>query len=129
MGWAKQIRVKGNDLIATVANFTVDSIYQGFKDFILPHFSVEEFIVCGGGAQNPFLVNKLRERIYPIPLVSTDEYGIPAKALEAIAFAILANEAVSVVPANLCNVTGASKTVILGKIVPGDREGRWRVDG
>ena len=129
MGWAKQIRVKGNDLIATVANFTVDSIYQGFKDFILPHFSVEEFIVCGGGAQNPFLVNKLRERIYPIPLVSTDEYGIPAKALEAIAFAILANEAVSGVPANLGNVTGASKKVILGKIVPGDREGRWRVDG
>lgn len=123
--WAKKIPVEGNALIATVANFTVDSIYQGFKDFIFPYFSVDEFIICGGGAQNPFLVNRLRERIYPIPLVSTDDYRIPAKALEAISFAILANEAVSGVSANICKVTGASKKVILGKIVPGNRKGRW----
>lgn len=125
MDWAKEIGVEGDDLIATVANFTVESIYQAFKDFILPYFSVKEFIICGGGAQNPFLVNKLRERIYPVPLVSTDEYGIPAKALEAIAFAILANETMWGMPGNLSNVTGARKRVVLGKIVPGNRKGRW----
>jgi anhydro-N-acetylmuramic acid kinase len=122
---AQQIPVEGDDLIATVASFTVDSIIQSFKDFIAPHFSVDEFIICGGGAQNLFLVNRLQGKISPIRLVPTDDYGIPAKALEAISFAILANEAVSGVSGNLPNVTGACKKVILGKIVPGNRRGRW----
>jgi len=122
--WARETQVEGNDLVATVANFTVDSIYQNMENFLFPLFSIDEYIICGGGAHNPFLVSKLRERFYPTPLTTCDTYGIPPKALEAVAFAILAHETLSGRPSNLSQVTGARRRVILGKIITGNRECR-----
>jgi anhydro-N-acetylmuramic acid kinase len=48
----------------------------------------------------------------------SDEYGVPVKGKEAIAFAILANETIRLAPSNLPSATGASGYRILGKITP-----------
>ena len=54
-------------------------------------------------------------------MVSMDQAGVKSKALEAMAFAVLAYETVRGVPANLPWVTGAKSRVVLGTVTPGRR--------
>jgi anhydro-N-acetylmuramic acid kinase len=82
---------------------------------------VDDVLLCGGGARNPVLRRMLQEAWGQEPAVKTlERVGWDSRALEAIAFAVLAYQAVRNVPANLPQVTGASKPVILGTIVPGN---------
>ena len=53
-----------------------------------------------------------------LPVRSSADLGIDPDAKEAIAFAVLASETISGRPGNLPRVTGASRGVVLGKIVP-----------
>ena len=73
-------------------------------------------MVSGGGARNPQLMARLRARFAPIPVRTSDAYGLPVDAKEAIAFAILASERLDQRPANVPSVTGARRHVLLGKI-------------
>ncbi len=107
------------DLMATALMLTVESIALAYERFIFPVHDVREVILSGGGCRNAFLVEKLRERLGGIKLTTTDDYGIPADAKEAVAFAILANECISGNSGNLPGVTGATRRVPLGKISPG----------
>jgi anhydro-N-acetylmuramic acid kinase len=107
------------DLMATLLELTVESIAESYERFIFPKWRVNEVICSGGGSRNPILMKKLRERIDHVTISSSDAYGIPVDAKEAIAFAILANELVSGNCTNLPNVTGAKSSVPLGKIVLG----------
>lgn len=68
---------------------------------------------------NPVLMKKLEKEFSGIKVSTTDDYGVPSDAKEAVAFAILANELVSGNPGNLTGVTGATHRVPLGKIVLG----------
>lgn len=110
-------RVKGNDLVATVTQFTARSIAENYRRHVLPYWRPEEIIVCGGGSQNPFMMERLREELPGIPVVPIDERGVPWQAKEALSFAILGNESVCGVPSNVPAVTGASHPVLLGKFV------------
>lgn len=107
------------DLMATALALTVESIVLAYERFIFPLHDVREVILSGGGCRNAFLVEKLRERLGGLKLTTTDDYGIPADAKEAVAFAILANECISGNAGNLPGVTGAGRRVPLGKISPG----------
>ena len=49
---------------------------------------------------------------------TTDQFGMPNGAREAICFAILGNETIMGTPANVPQATGAKHAVILGKITP-----------
>ncbi len=107
------------DLIATATRFTAESIAAACRQFVMPHNVYEEAIVSGGGAHNPTLMEHLREALPEITIKVSDDYGLPAAAKEAIVFALLANESILGVPNNLPSVTGASRPVVLGTIVPG----------
>ncbi|MFQ6673016.1 MAG: anhydro-N-acetylmuramic acid kinase [Candidatus Tectimicrobiota bacterium] len=48
-----------------------------------------------------------------------DVLGIPAEALEAVIFALLAAETIDARPVWLPRATGAARPVLLGTIVPG----------
>jgi len=78
----------------------------------------EEMIVSGGGAKNPTLMAMLRNELAPlgIKLRFSDEFGIPAEAKEAVAFAVLAYETWHRRPSNVQSATGAKRAAILGKI-------------
>ncbi|HEY5095856.1 MAG TPA: anhydro-N-acetylmuramic acid kinase [Candidatus Eremiobacteraceae bacterium] len=87
--------------------------------------STDRVIASGGGASNDALMANLRsalaERFPSPPVVSlSDEFGMPADAKEAMAFAMLARETVLGRPGNAPGATGARRPVILGKIVLGD---------
>ena len=107
------------DLIATATELTAHSIVQAIQRFVEPYMKVHEAIVSGGGAHNGFLMNRLREKLAPIEVKTSADYGIDIDAKEAIAFAILAYESFDRRPANLPSATGARRAVVLGKITRG----------
>jgi anhydro-N-acetylmuramic acid kinase len=105
------------DAIATATAFTAESIADAYRRH-LPG-AVDEIILCGGGARNPVLVERLRVAVAPAALRFTDDFGIDADAKEAVSFAILARETLRGRPSNVPAATGAARPVVLGKIVPG----------
>jgi anhydro-N-acetylmuramic acid kinase len=103
------------DLIATATALTAESIARAYRDFIAPRGPIDEVIVGGGGAHNPTLMGMLRERLDGARLISHEDLGIDSNAKEAIALAIIANDAVAGLNTNIPGATGGRPTV-LGKI-------------
>ena len=107
-----------NDMLATLTAFTAHSIKQSYDRFVSPKTSIDELILSGGGCLNDYLVESIRELFEPVPVRTSDEFGVPADAKEAMGFAVLANETICGNPSNVPAATGASHPVVLGKIVP-----------
>ena len=82
-------------------------------------WAVDEVIVGGGGVRNRGLMGALKWEFWQRRVLSMDQAGVNGKALEAMAFAVLAYETVRGVPANLPSVTGARSPVVLGTVTPG----------
>ena len=76
---------------------------------------VELLIVCGGGAKNGFLTQRIQE-LTQMEVKTSDEFGMDGDALEAMAFAWLASKRVNGEEVDLKSVTGASKNSILGGV-------------
>jgi len=114
---AEKIGLSAEDLIGTVTAFTARSIAAAYRRF-LPA-SVDQVILCGGGARNSTLVTMLAEGLAPAQVLSTDDFGISIDTKEAVSFAVLARETVWGVCNNVPSATGASRAVVLGKIIPG----------
>ncbi len=111
----------GEDLIATVSDFTARAVHENFMRFISPvaagiHEPLAELFVSGGGAQNKFLLHALARYFTGSKVEVAENLGISSDAKEAICFAVLANETIAGNPANMPQVTGASRPTILGKI-------------
>jgi len=102
-----------HDLIATATLLTPVTIYEAIR-----HANPDELIAAGGGTKNPQIMNHLRGLLPKTKVQTTDDYGLPAEAKEAVAFAILAHETWRRRPGNLPSATGASRPVILGQITP-----------
>ncbi len=116
------------DVVATATALTARSIADAVQRFVLPRFGVRgaagrmksgcQMIVSGGGAKNATLMAMLRNEIAPlgIELHFSDEFGLPAEAKEAVAFAVMAHESWHRRPSNVPSATGAKRAAILGKV-------------
>jgi anhydro-N-acetylmuramic acid kinase len=111
------------DVVATATALTARSIVDAVRRFVLPRFAPSQrhghqMIVSGGGAKNSTLMAMLRDEIarLGIELHFSDEFGLPAEAKEAVAFALLAHETWHRRPSNVPSATGAKRAAILGKI-------------
>jgi anhydro-N-acetylmuramic acid kinase len=78
----------------------------------------QRLIVCGGGAKNEAMQERLRELIAPMKLEPSGRHGIDPQLVEATAFAWLARQALEGKPGNLPSVTGARGARVLGAIYP-----------
>ena len=94
---AKFIRRCGHaaprDVVATATALTARSIADSLQRFVLgKRGAYRDFIVSGGGANNPTLMAMLAKELRPLGLTirSSDEFGLPSEAKEAVAFAVLA---------------------------------------
>ncbi|MCZ6603398.1 MAG: anhydro-N-acetylmuramic acid kinase, partial [Planctomycetota bacterium] len=106
------------DILATATMLTAASIHQAYERFVFPRTRIDEVLVSGGGVFNHTLMRALGERFDPIPVRNLGEVSeIAPESKEAVAFAILANEAIHGHAAGLPAVTGASRPVVLGKLV------------
>jgi len=117
--WGKRHRATTEDLVRTATVFTSLSIADALRRFVLPRARVDELIVAGGGARNPLLMAQLAAALPEIEIVPASEFGIPAEAKEAFAFAVLAYEAYHGRANNLPSATGARHPAVMGKLVRG----------
>jgi len=105
------------DRMATSAAFTVRCVTESVR-FLAD--KPQRWLICGGGARNLHLLASLADQLAPASVTSTDETGIPAQAVEAVSFAILARQTLSGKNNTLSTVTGAIHDVCGGTITPGD---------
>jgi len=103
------------DVQRTLLEFTVESLANALHRFCP---DTQELLVCGGGARNSALLARISERLLPIRVLPSDEAGIAAEHVEAMAFAWLARQALLGKPGNLADVTGARGARVLGAIYP-----------
>ena len=111
-------RASANDIVATASALTARSIVQAIQRFVLPRGKFSELIASGGGTKNPTLMAMLANELAPfgIKLRFSDEFGIPAEAKEAVAFAVMAYQTWHHRPSNVPSATGAKRPAILGKV-------------
>ena len=106
------------DAIATATALTVLSIAHALSNFILPKGRFAEVVASGGGTRNPTLMAWLAKELNGVGLHlrSSDEFGVPSEAKEAVAFAMLGFETWNHRPSNVPSATGAKRAAVLGKI-------------
>nr|WP_293017294.1 anhydro-N-acetylmuramic acid kinase [Moorena sp. SIO3I8] len=102
------------DFLATLTELTVASIVESYRNF-LPQMP-DQVLLCGGGASNLYLKQRLQIRLDSVPVLTTDQVGLSRDFKEAIAFAVLAHWRNLGIPGNLPQVTGASEAVCLGNL-------------
>ena len=103
------------DVQATLAELSARSI-AGAVDRYCPQ--ADELYVCGGGAHNLDLLERLRRSLPLCRVDTTAALGIDPDWVEAIAFAWLAKQTLAGRAGNLPAVTGASGERVLGAIYP-----------
>jgi anhydro-N-acetylmuramic acid kinase len=121
---AAELGLTDDDLVATITAFTATTMVDAYRRFILHQHPQVESILCGGGSRNLTLLGWLRHELPMVAWRTSDEFGISADALEAVIFGVLAYETIRGHVTNVPTATGATRAVILGKVVPG-RDG-WR---
>jgi anhydro-N-acetylmuramic acid kinase len=75
-------------------------------------------LVCGGGALNTYLMERLAALLPGVVVGKTDACGLPATQVEACAFAWLARAHLQHEAAGLPGVTGARAARLLGALYP-----------
>ena len=108
--------VRPEDLLRTATELTARTIADALRRFVFPRAGVGRLIASGGGAHNTLLIKRIGELLPEASVLSSDEFGLPVDAKEAIAFAILADRTLHNLPGNLPAVTGARRAVILGNV-------------
>jgi anhydro-N-acetylmuramic acid kinase len=111
-------KIETRDVMATATALTARSIRDAIERFVLPEGKYSELIVSGGGAKNATLMAMLANEVRDLGLRlrSSDEFGIPSEAKEAVAFALLAFETWNRRPSNVPSATGARRAAVLGKV-------------
>jgi anhydro-N-acetylmuramic acid kinase len=107
------------DVLASATALTARSIVRAVRSFVLlgkRAGQFHEFIVSGGGARNTALMNMLREQLSGMQVRTSDDFGLPSEAKEAVAFAVLAHQTWQRLPSNIPAATGAGRGAVLGKI-------------
>ena len=102
-----------NDVQATLCELTAVSIADAIEQYAP---ATQRVLVCGGGAHNTYLMQRLAASLPDMGVTSTGTAGLDPDWVEAAAFAWLAKQHLAGKPGNIPEVTGASKPVVLGKL-------------
>jgi anhydro-N-acetylmuramic acid kinase len=110
------LKLSLEDELATACYITADRIAAAVR--VLRDPFTGEVIISGGGTKNRTIMRFLRELLPAATFRSTDDFGIPCDAKEAVAFALLGAATLDGIPGNIPAATGASRAVVLGAITP-----------
>ena len=99
------------DVQRTLMELTVESLARGLEQAPL-----DIVRLCGGGARNGLLLERLGHRLGPTQVTTTEAIGVDPQWVEAWAFAWLAEQTLAGLPGNMPSVTGATGTRVLGGI-------------
>lgn len=108
-----------NNLIATATEFTAMSLAANLRLHVMPHGTINELLIGGGGTRNTFLMDRIRDILKAEIAViqSLDDFGhdVTSKSRECAGFALLGYAHLTRMPGNLPSVTGADRAVVLGQ--------------
>jgi anhydro-N-acetylmuramic acid kinase len=112
---------KPEDALATATTLSAEAIVLSYKQFVRASMKSSDgvdYIVSGGGARNHTLMAMLAQRLSPLgcELAVSENFGLPAEAKEAAAFALLAWRTWHHQSGNLPAATGATRPTILGQV-------------
>ncbi|MFP5249476.1 MAG: anhydro-N-acetylmuramic acid kinase [Acidobacteriota bacterium] len=111
---------EGRDALATATALTAATIAGSYARFVSSRMKGRpvDYIVSGGGARNRTLMAMLQSRLEPLgcALAVSGDFGLPAEAKEAAAFALLAWYTWHRLPGNVPAATGARRPAILGQV-------------
>ncbi|HEU5474612.1 MAG TPA: anhydro-N-acetylmuramic acid kinase [Actinophytocola sp.] len=102
------------DLLATLVELTAVTIADACRGR-----EAGKVIASGGGVRNPVLMAALRRNLDPVPVITSDELGLPTDAKEAYLAALLGFLTWCGAPADATSATGAAGPRLLGSITPG----------
>lgn len=108
-------RLAIEDLLATCSRWTAEAVGTARRWI---RGGIDEVIVGGGGVRNRAIMTHLADVFAPVPVSTFESHGWDSKALEAVAFAVLAYQTVMEEYGNVPAVTGAAHPSLLGCIVP-----------
>ena len=103
------------DVQATLLEFTAASLANAVTRECM---GAREIYICGGGARNGALMQRIRARLPGLRVDTTAALGVDPDWVEALAFAWLARQTLHRAPGNLPAVTGARGERVLGAIYP-----------
>ena len=106
-------RLSAPDAMATLVELTAISLAEGIHSL---KSNIKECYVCGGGAHNSYLLERLSYHLQPAKVNSTLQLGIHPDWVEAMAFAWLARQTIMLLPGNMPSVTSAKMPTILGGV-------------
>jgi len=123
-------KAEKHDVMATATALTARSIGLAVREIVVPADAANvvegsrwpsryrEMIVSGGGTKNATLMRMIREELAALKMRvwTSDDFGLPSEAKEAVAFALLAYQTWRRLPSNVPSATGAKQSVILGKV-------------
>ena len=116
MAWLRA-KLQGDEAAADVQATLLELTCRTIALAIRQHCAGAAAIyLCGGGAHNQTLRNRLAALLPGSSMQTTDALGVDGDYLEATAFAWLAQQALHGKPANLPLVTGARHPCILGAV-------------
>lgn len=101
------------DIQATLTEFTAQSIANEINR---GESSAQKVYVCGGGAFNDYLMQRLQARLPQFEVITTAALGIEPDWVEAAGFAWLAKQRLDKIAAGPHRATGAQQSTILGGI-------------
>ncbi len=99
------------DTQATLSELTAHSVAAAVRNTL-----ANELLVCGGGAHNLDLLERIRRLLPGIQVDTTASRGIDPDWMEGILFAWLARERLAGRPQDTRCITGARKPVMLGEV-------------
>ena len=111
---ARTLGVSLRDTLSTATRFTAECIREGVERFCPQR--PERLIVGGGGSMNPVLLADIADCLPGCQVLTNEQLGLDSSAKEAVAFAVLANEALYGCANNAPGATGAAHGVVMGKI-------------
>lgn len=111
---AGELAAPEGEVLATVTRYTAETIAYAVRHH-LPRLPAI-LIAGGGGSYNQTLLGHLRALLPELQVAVNEDLGLDGDAKEAVAFAILANEAIHGMCGNVPSATGASHPVVMGKI-------------
>ncbi len=104
---------------ADVQNTLAELTVRAAADAVTSHLpNCKTLWVCGGGALNLHLLDRLRKHLPHVRVQSTASLGVPPGQVEALAFAWLAQAHLNHRPGNVPQVTGAKGPRLLGARYP-----------
>lgn len=106
------VKLADEDVQATLAELTATTIADAIRNNAP---DCRRIVVCGGGAHNPDLLERLA-RLAGIGVTTSAELGVAPDWVEGAGFAWLARARLELAAGNLPSVTGAKRPAVLGGV-------------